>query len=229
MTEQTPEVTTNTALELAAIPESANNAEPLSGMAGNRAEVPPLAPIITNDNPSLNPLTMKEKTFIENYLTNGYVGSQACKDSGYKCSTDEGFRVKASQLLRKPNVKRVLDIRREEVETKLKANTEITRELVLERLHALAVMTMEKTAIKQEGKTIVLYQPQASARCWELLGKEIGMFIDRTADVSETLTERTKQLAILKQARAMVEQGKHSKSTMEQGKEQAGVTELAEG
>jgi phage terminase small subunit len=150
------------------------------------------------------PLTRLESDFVEHYLGN-LNATQACKNAGYRCRNDLGYRAKGAKLVKLPHIKRVIDIRRAELQISLRAKTEINRAYILERLRTLAEMTMRVEAVRQEGKTIVLYQPQASARCWELLGKEVeGMFVDRTADVSDSLKEREAERAIIKKAHAIV-------------------------
>jgi len=157
-------------------------------------------------------LTPKEWLFIECYLSNGWNKAQAVRDAGYKCKSDESFRSKGYTLAGDPRIKRAIDIRQAELRTSMRARTEVNREYILEKLRTLAEMAMSREVIKVEGKTIALYQPNASVRAWELIGKEVdGMFVDRTADVSDSLRERESQLAILKQAQAIVDREAKSK------------------
>ena len=199
-----------------------------STTAANAAQSPQDCP--RQKNPSTidpdKPLTAKELAFVEHYLGDAIQnGTLATKLAGFRCKSEEAHRTRGSWLLKKPNVAKVINVRRAELQAKMRENTEITREYILERLRTLAEMTMSKKALPIEGskKTIVLYQPQAAARCWELLGKEIaGMFIDRTADVSDSLRDRERQLELVKKAVALVTrpQQETKQETKEEKKEE---------
>ena len=161
------------------------------------------------DIPKERPLTPKEWLLIECYLSNGGNQKQATIDAGYKCKSDGGYRALSTKLFRKPNVARALYKRREEVKARIRANTEISAGEILDEVIQLARLASKPGAIVIHGKTIVTYQPHAAARCWELVGGQThNMFTIKTADMSDTVKEREKQLDVVKQAYAVLKREK---------------------
>jgi len=55
-------------------------------------------------NTSVKPLTILELAFVSAYIANGGNGTQAAREAGYKCKSDNALARQASDLLRKPNV-----------------------------------------------------------------------------------------------------------------------------
>jgi phage terminase small subunit len=70
----------------------------------------------TTMNPNIKPLTVKQLAFVSAYLSNGCNGTQACKDAGYTCKSENAYAKQASALLRTENVAQELSYRLQEIE-----------------------------------------------------------------------------------------------------------------
>ena len=55
-------------------------------------------------NINVKPLTMVQLAFVSAYIANGGNGTQAAKEAGYKCKSDNAYARQASDLLRQENV-----------------------------------------------------------------------------------------------------------------------------
>lgn len=149
---------------------------------------------------SLKPLSPKEKAFVHHYLNNGYVATKAAKSAGYTARNEDSFRVVASTVFSRKNVSRAIELGKRDVETRLANTSHLNRQWVLDKLAQIVITAMEVKAIKKAGKAIVQYQPQAAVRALELIGKEVaGMFVDRTADVTDQVRERERHLLAIKE------------------------------
>lgn len=104
-------------------------------------------------------LSDKQALFVDAYLVN-LNGSEAVKQAGYKTNNPNRL---ASELLRHPLVRKTID---EKLDAR-KETFEIQADMVLARL--------QKIAMSQEEDN-----PQAAIRSWELLGKYLGLWKDRT-------------------------------------------------
>lgn len=155
--------------------------------------------------------SIRQERFVEAILAGNSQGS-AYIQAGYTAKNGAVARTCASRLLTKANVQGLLNQRRIEMMPSLQAHTEITREYVLKGLKALAELASQPRAIKSEGRTIILWQPNAACRALELLGRECPepLFIERRADVTEALREREANLALLKKARDIIDQAKRN-------------------
>lgn len=78
----------------------------------------------------MSKLTPKQKAFADNYLINGYNGSQAYKDAGYKWKNDNVAKASASQLLANPNVADYVRKRMERIEKKVETKQISVQEAV---------------------------------------------------------------------------------------------------
>lgn len=150
------------------------------------------------------PLSQREQLFVIAYCGNGYNGLEAFKTAGYPAKTDGSRRVRASFLRRQPNIMKAIEKRRAEIQTKLKVSTELDREYVMNNLRDIVETAKLVDAVKCDGKTVSKYQPNAAVRALELIGKEVaGMFVERTADVTDSIREREAQVALIKKAIAL--------------------------
>lgn len=117
---------------------------------------------------ALNP---KQEKFIEEYLVD-FNGTQAAIRAGYSRKTAAS---QASDLLKLPHVSEALARARKEQKansTQRAETNELTRQWVLDSLRANAI---DAIADSNERK-----DRTAANRALELLGKEIGMFKDRS-------------------------------------------------
>lgn len=81
----------------------------------------------------MDKLNKKELQFINEYLSNGFNGSKAYKKVYKSCKSDGTARTEASKLLAKPNIKKEIEKRQEE----LRAKSEIKREDILNDLRII--------------------------------------------------------------------------------------------
>ena len=80
----------------------------------------------TTTNPNIKPLTIKQLAFVSAYIANGCNGTQACKDAGYTCKSENAYAKQASALLRTENVAAELSYRLQAIEdNKVAKATEI--------------------------------------------------------------------------------------------------------
>ncbi len=114
--------------------------------------------------PKLTDLTLKQRTFAEEYVRENGNGTKAAKKAGY---AESSAHVRASELVRKSNVVEVINY--------LTRRHEISADRVLTRLDNLSMKAEE------DG------QYSVSARCEELLGKSLGMWVDRSLSVNVDL------------------------------------------
>lgn len=110
-------------------------------------------------------LTLKQATFAAEYIRAKGIGTKAALAAGYAPSW---AHVAASQLIRHPKVKQRID--------KLARRHEVTAERVLTRLDNLSIKAEESGNYP------------AAVRAEELIGKSLGMWVDRSVSVSLDLT-----------------------------------------
>ena len=110
-------------------------------------------------------LTLKQASFAAEYIRAKGIGTKAALAAGYAPSW---AHVAASQLIRHPKVKQRID--------KLARRHEVTAERVLTRLDNLSIKAEESGNYP------------AAVRAEELIGKSLGMWVDRSVSVSLDLT-----------------------------------------
>jgi len=110
-------------------------------------------------------------------LAKGKSQADAYEAAGYK-----GDRTAASRLATNVNIQARVAELQEKVAGRVVERTSISKEWVIERLIENANRAMQAEAVKtKDGETIgeYAYQGNVANRALELLGKELGMFIDR--------------------------------------------------
>ena len=112
-------------------------------------------------------LTYKQRAFVSEYIRHKGNGTKAAIAAGYANGNSLVAAVRASQLIRKPKIKRQID--------KLTRKYDITPERVLARLDNLSIKAQE------EGNYA------ASVKAEELIGKSLGMWVDRSVNVNVDL------------------------------------------
>jgi phage terminase small subunit len=122
-------------------------------------------------------------------LANGVSATEAYERAGFARN-----RVSAHRLKQKPNIgERVSELLKEREDINAQATakaiekTALTKEWVIERLIENANRAMQNVPVlDRNGRPTgeYRYEGQVANKALELLGKEIGMFVDRTADVS---------------------------------------------
>jgi phage terminase small subunit len=108
-------------------------------------------------------LTPKQKRFVEEFVIDRNA-TAAYKRAGYTVKNDNSAAASSCALLRNPKIAAEIEAKIARVSVK----AEITVEMVLAGLHREATNF-------DEGSS----SPSARARSWELLGKHLGMFIER--------------------------------------------------
>ncbi len=132
----------------------------------------------------MSALAGKQLRFADEYLVDCNA-TRAYKAAGYKCKNDETARACGSRLLAKANVAAYVAARQAKISKKLEVDAAwVRRQLV--RNHKRA---HEGQPIVNQLGDIVGYRPDlgASNRALELLGKDQGMFVDRS-ELSVTVT-----------------------------------------
>lgn len=105
-------------------------------------------------------------------MARGVNQTNAAKEAGYP---EGSAHVRASEIMRRPEVKARIEELKAKAETLAVKRVALSREVVLERLLAVAEM-----AVAAKNLT-------AANRAWELIGKELGMFVDRKMDMKSPL------------------------------------------
>lgn len=121
-------------------------------------------------NQKVRELTLKQKRFVSEYLVD-HNATQAAKRVGYHPKM-------AAVLMAKHSIKEA--VRKEE--ERLKEKTELTREYVLSGLMANAERAMQyREVLDREGRPTgeFVYEGNVANRSYELLGKALGIFVDR--------------------------------------------------
>ena len=110
-------------------------------------------------------LTEKQRRFVQNYLITGN-GTQSAIDAGYSPRTAQEI---ASENLTKPMIQKAMASH----QAATQARTEVTVDFIIQALvsNYRAAMSLETPQIGAANKAL------------ELLGKQIGMFVDRSLSV----------------------------------------------
>jgi hypothetical protein len=117
----------------------------------------------------MEPLTRKQQRFVTEYLVD-LNATQAAIRSGYSAAT---ANVTGSQILAKPSIAKAIDAAAQEYSRKIA----VTQEDVVRGLMA------EAQAPKDEKGS----SPSARVQAWAHLGKFLGMFVERSQNVSLTM------------------------------------------
>lgn len=125
-----------------------------------------------------NKLTVKQERFCVEYVANGGNATEAARQAGYD-TTEGTYRYIGWENLTKPNiVKRIHEIRKE-----LNLSGIVTAEWVLSKLKDVAERSLQAQAVlNDDGEPIgeFKYDSSGANRSLELLGKSLGVFVDRT-------------------------------------------------
>lgn len=120
----------------------------------------------------------------------GEPASKAYVDAGYAASTDRSAESAGSRLLSNVEVaSRIAEIRAELERAAQKAAT-VTKEWIVEKLRENVLRAMQVQSVTDsKGRPIgeYTYQGNVANRALELLGKEIGMFIERTENLNKNV------------------------------------------
>ena len=120
------------------------------------------------------PLTLQQQLFVAEYMID-LNGRQAAIRAGYSARTAE---VQASRLLSHVKVQAAV----QKAQESLVARVEISQEWVIDRLREIVERSMASVpVVDAKGKETGVYSFQGTVanRALELLGKNIGMFVDR--------------------------------------------------
>ena len=120
------------------------------------------------------PLTPKQQLFVLEYLVD-LNGKQAAIRAGYSAKTAE---VQASRLLSHVKVQAAV----QQAQESLVARVEISQEWVIDRLREIVERSMDSVPVldnKGEETGVYSFNGGVANRALELLGKHMGMFVDR--------------------------------------------------
>lgn len=117
------------------------------------------------------PLNIKQQRFVEEYLID-FNGLQAAIRAGY---SEKAAKEIASRLLTYANIQKAI----QEKTRKTLAKVELTREHIIQGLIRETSLIVKQT--DKNGRVIAEQKTTSPARvkAWELLGKNMGMFLDR--------------------------------------------------
>jgi hypothetical protein len=134
-------------------------------------------------------LTLKQQRFAQEYVKRNGNGTRAAEAAGYSGNENQ-LAVVGSTNIRKPKVKRAIH--------KLTLRHEVSADRVIARLDNLSIKAEE------EG------QYGVSTKCEELIGKSLGMWIEKSmhlnVDVSGEHLEALMSLARARRARSSQQQ-----------------------
>ena len=114
-------------------------------------------------------LTLKQRLFVDEYVKNKGNGTQAALKAGYGKGKPNVAAVQASENLRKPKVRKHIE--------RIARRWDISAERVLGRLDNLSAKAEE------EGNF------GAAVKAEELIGKSLGMWVERSLNVTVDMTD----------------------------------------
>ena len=159
------------------------------------------------------PLTTKQQKFVDAYIATSGNGAESARRAGYKGS-EETLRAIAAQNLTKLNVGQAIRERQMEQAKSFK----ITADMVLQKLWSIAEVSSARVprVDKESGEPMSdadgkpLYRVNdgsTASKSLELIGRHLGMFVDRTAVSLEEKETVPQDLAALKEQFAKVNGG----------------------
>ena len=128
-------------------------------------------------------LTVKEARFVPLLFQLGGNATEAYVQAGFKAKNRHSAEQAASALLRKVEVAAAIEKQRSAMVAKLEEKAEISRQWVLEGLKANYERAMTAEAVLDaKGKPTgeYTYNGSVANRSLELIGKEIGMFVEKS-------------------------------------------------
>lgn len=129
----------------------------------------------------MSKLDIKREKFLLG-IVQGKPQGQAYLDAGFKCKNPAVASACANRLLKNAKVQARLKVLREGIAERAAEKAGISKAWVIERLVENVNRAMQAEAVLDpEGKPTgeYKYQGQVANRALELVGKELGMFIDR--------------------------------------------------
>ena len=139
------------------------------------------------------PLTGKQAAFVTAYLANNYNALQAARSAGYAAPSDTALAIAGHRALKNLNVR--AEINRQQAA--LQDRTEVTPDLLMGKLMAIYERAMQETpvlSVKGTPTGEYRFDGNVANRSIELMGKHIGMFVDR----SETKTYGQFRIEVVK-------------------------------
>ena len=135
-------------------------------------------------------MTDKQKRFITEYLID-LSATQAAIRAGYSAKTAYSI---GQRLLKNVEVKEAINsaIKEREARTEITADYVLTnlREIVERCMQKQPVFTKGEQATDEQGRNVWTFNARDAIKALELLGKNLGLFIDKTeikADTNYTL------------------------------------------
>jgi phage terminase small subunit len=146
---------------------------------------------------AMKELTPKQARFVAEYLKD-LNAKQAATRAGYSEKTAE---VQGCRLLRNVQVAQAVEVGHAKQLAKAESDAAVSKAWVLSRLKENAERAMQAVPVTDnEGNETGEYtwQPNAANRSLELIGKELGMFVERKRLTIEDLRElSTEELLVL--------------------------------
>lgn len=136
-------------------------------------------------------LTNSKHELFAQEIAKGVSGREAYRTAGYTAKSDAGADVSASRLLKDAKVAaRIAELQEGAAEKAM-----ISKQWVIERLIENANRAMQAVEVKDSegnGTGEYKYDGSVANKALELLGKEVGMFVDRkqTTNVSYIIADK---------------------------------------
>lgn len=130
-------------------------------------------------------LTPTEAIFVAEYLSNGRNQTQAYRRAYPKCQSDGAASVGGNRLLKRPRISVILESSNQKVIDTAASYAGIDKAYIMESLNKNLQRAMQaEPVLDREGNETgeYVYQGNVVNRAAELMGKEIGMFVNRIAD-----------------------------------------------
>jgi phage terminase small subunit len=131
-------------------------------------------------------MTCKQKNFVEEYLANGGNATRAALKA-FDCKDERSAAAVGKEYLRKPQIVAELASRRSEIVQNQENETNISVQWVLDSLKANHDRAMELVEVyDKDGICVgVKYDGAVANRSLELMGKHLGMFVERVENKTE--------------------------------------------
>lgn len=143
-------------------------------------------------------MTKRQRLFVETWKANGENGTEAALATGYGNKLPHVAKVRASEILAKPGVKRYLKDWEEEQKERMRDQVQG----LVQRLEKMIAVASAEEPVPGTGTDIppvVRYDPQVLAKSIELLGKYLAMWTDKQViTINDDEVLRTVQVELSK-------------------------------
>lgn len=130
-----------------------------------------------------NKVNLRHNLFVDYYLSDPERNGLRAYQKVYPNCSYNTANSNSSQLLAKTSIKELIEQKNQELQSKIKDSSIFTREKIM--------LDIERISQKAEDKE--QFSPALKGK--ELIGKELGMFIDKQVNLNMSLEDLIKQVA----------------------------------